>query len=83
MIGRDAIIYSCIQLEDNIFSCFFFLDQMFDRFAREKQTNEKQKHEKLISSLATSLSNKVEKTVKNEIKNSVNSGEELCLPSVF
>lgn len=48
-------------------------DLRSDRFAQEKQRSEKQKHEKLVSSVTTALSTKVEKTVKNELKNNVTS----------
>jgi hypothetical protein len=48
---------------------------MFEKFSREKHVNEKQRHEKMTTSITTAVLNKVEKTVKNEIRNSVGSGE--------
>ena len=54
-----------------------FLDQVFEKFTRDKQVNEKQRHEKMTTSITTAVLNKVEKTVKNEIRNSVGSSE--CL----
>lgn len=50
---------------------------MFEKFTRDKQVNEKQRHEKMTTSITTAVLNKVEKTVKNEIRNSVGSSK--CL----
>lgn len=48
---------------------------MFEKFTRDKNVNEKQRHEKMTTSITTAVLNKVEKTVKNEIRNSVGSGK--------
>jgi hypothetical protein len=48
---------------------------MLEKITRDKQVNEKQRYEKMSTSITTGVLNKVEKTIKNEIRNSVGSGE--------
>ncbi|XP_028392864.1 enhancer of mRNA-decapping protein 4-like [Dendronephthya gigantea] len=57
-------------------------DQMFEKFTRDKNVNEKQRYEKMTTSITTAVLNKVEKIVKNEIRNSVGSGFQKIAPSL-